>query len=177
MWQIRGLQALFLHLSMQGWLVERSPFPGHNQEPESMHWLSLCGHHCPAPDSWQRLKALHCIIWPYGSSKTHCLRAITMIDCLKLPTVASFHGASSNSVGDQLSLWAFLKSYPLENLSSLELAFRSNCQMYLFKATHPIHSESQYSSTGLSGFRAQTFSYNVVLTLGIHAFICSEHVN
>lgn len=44
-----------------------------------------------------RLKSFHCMTWPQGSRRTHCLRVITTSDDLKLPTVASFHGAGFNS--------------------------------------------------------------------------------
>lgn len=95
-WWIGGFLALFLYLRIQGWW---------STCPSAGITRSRCpsiSYHCMVTSALPlilggRLKSLHCMTWLYCSSKINCLRPITMTDCLKFLTVASFHGASFNS--------------------------------------------------------------------------------
>lgn len=69
------------------------------------------------------------IIWLCGSSMIYCLRAVTIINCLKLLAVTSFHEIVFNSPMVLLSRGSTpaLGGHPSENPSFPELAITSKC--------------------------------------------------
>lgn len=76
-----------------------------------------------------RSKSFLFIIWLCGSRKIYCLRSVTIINCLKLPGVASFHGTGFSSLVVLLSKRpaSILGGHLPWNPSFPELAFTSEC--------------------------------------------------